>query len=300
MSVYYDIKEHLVIEDTEKHSLELGNIHYRLSLMAAWTLQHRGCIGNLTIIADGENFSFAGDILNAQYQKALDALYKARSAEIICDYGCSVRVTETDPTPFELMTHLDEETKEDPDYLDGLFYCVYNNADCGNGAGILCAYGKKNGVLYTGTVPFAEVDKIPDGNWYAPQTAIACEVDAEEGRDLAAIAEVCRQLCRFSQETFTKDDEDVQGRLAENYSITSGQLDVSEESVAFYTNYLRISNDDELKEVMRLFAKLINLTDGECGLIGELVDIAGSDVKILHFDVGANGEHTIQIASVEG
>ena len=80
MSVYYEIKEHLVIEDTEKHSMELGNIHYRLSLMAAWTLQRRGCFGNLTIIADGEKFSFTKDILNTRYQDALNALYKAKSA----------------------------------------------------------------------------------------------------------------------------------------------------------------------------------------------------------------------------
>ncbi len=300
MSVYYEIYEHLIIEDTEKHSVELGNIHYRLSLMAAWVLQRRGSMGELTILADGKKFSFAGDILNARYQEALDALYKATSVEIISNYGCSVRATETDPTPFELMSYLDEEIKEDPDYLDGLFYCVYNNADCSDGAGTVCAYGKKNGVLYTGGVPFVKTDRIPDGNWYAPQTAIACEVEAKEGRDMAAIEDVCRQLCRFSQEAFTKEDEDALSRLAENYGIISRQLDVSEDSIAFYTNYLRIRNDDELKEVMRLFAKLIDLTDGECGLIGELVDISGPNTRILHFDVEANGEYTIQIATVEG
>ena len=297
MSVYYDIKEHLVIEDTEKHSLELGNIHYRLSLMAAWTLQHRGSVIDLTIVADGEKFNFTDDILNVQYQEALDALYKAKSSEIICDYGCSVRAKEAAPAPFELISYLDEEIKENQDYLDGLYYCVYANADC-EGAGMVCAYGKKNGVLYTGPVPFAVVDKIPDGDWYAPQTAIACEVEAEEGRDLVAIADICRQLCRFSQETFTRNAEDAKSRLAENYVITSGQLDISENSVAFYTNFLRIKNDDELKELMRLYAKLIELTDGECGLIGELVDISCPDARILHFDVEANGEYTLQISAV--
>lgn len=300
MSVCYDIKEHLIIEDTEKHSVELGNIHYRLSLMAAWTLQHRGNVVDLTLITDGKTFSFESDILNSKFQEALDALDQARSVEIISDISFSSRAQETDPSPFGLMEYLDEEIKEDPSYLDGLFYCVYNNADCGSGAGIVCAYGKKNGVLYTGAVPFAEVDKIPDGDWYAPQTAIACEVDTEEGRDLAAIAGVCRQLCRFSQEAFTKDDVDACDRLKEDYGITSGQLDISENSVSFYTNYLRIKNDNELKEVMQLVAKLIDLTDGECGLIGELVDISRPDNKILHFDVEANGEYTIQIAAVEG
>lgn len=297
MSVYYNIKEHLIIEDTEKHLVELDNIHYRLSLMAAWTLQHRGDVIDLTLIADGKIYSFDSDILNSKFQEALDALNQSRSVEIISNISFSSSAQETDPSPFGLMKYLDEEIKENQDYLDGLFYCVYNNADC-EGAGMVYAYGKKNGVLYTGDVPFAEVDKIPDGDWYAPQTAIACEVEAEEGRDMAAIADVCRQLCRFSQETFTEDDKDVLRRLAENYGIASGQLDISEDSVAFYTNYLRISNDDELKEVMRLFAKLINLTDGECGLIGELVDISGPDARILHFDVAANGEYTLQIAAV--
>lgn len=296
MSVYYDIKEHLIIEDTEKYSVELDNIHYRLSLMAAWTLQHRGNVVALTLIADGKTFSFGNDILNSKFQEALDALDQASSVEIISDISFSSRAQETDPSPFGLMEYLDEEIKEDPGYLDGLFYCVYNNADCGNGAGTVCAYGKRNGLLYTGVVPFAEVDKIPDGDWYAPQTTIACEVDAEEGRDLAAIADVCRQLCRFSPETLTKGDEDACDRLKEDYGIASGQLDISEDSVFFYTNYLRIRNDNELKEVMQLVAKLIDLTDGECSLIGELVDISGPDAKILHFDVDANGEYKLKIA----
>ena len=299
MSIYYEICEHLIIEDTEKHNTELCNIHYRLSLMAAWILQNRGAMGDLTVIADGEKFCFSRDILNSRYQEALNALYQAKSVEIIADYGCSVQAMETDPTPFELMRYLDEEIKEDPENLAGLFYCVYNNADCGSGAGNVCAYGRKNGVLYTGGVPFVKTDRIPDGNWYAPQTAIACEVEAQEGRDMAAIEDVCRQLCRFSQDAFTKEDEDALNRLAENYGITSGQLEVSKDAIAFYTNFLRVKNDAELKELMQLCAKLINLTDGECGLIGELVDISGPDAKILHFDIEATGEYTIEIATVE-
>ena len=299
MSIYYEIREHLIIEDTEKHNIELCNIHYRLSLMAAWILQSRGAMGDLTVIADGGKFCFSHDILNSRYQEALDALYQAKTVEIIADYGCSVRTMETDPTPFELMRYLDEEIKEDPEQLEGLFYCVYNNADCGSGAGCVSAYGKKNGVLYTGAVPFVKTDRIPSGNWYAPQTAIACDVEAKEGRDMAAIEDVCRQLCRFSQDAFTKEDEDTLRRLEEKYGITSRQLEISEDNIALYTSYLRIKNDDELKDVMRLFAKLINLTDGECGLIGELVDISGPDAKILHFDIEATGEYTIEIATVE-
>lgn len=295
MSVYYDIYEHLIIADTEKHHVELSNLHYRLSLMAAWVLQRRGYMNDLKIIADGKTFHIADDILNDRYQEALDALYKAKSVEVTSKYGCSVKAMESDPTPFELLRYLDMDLDEDPDYLDGLFYCVHNYADCGSGAGGVNAYGKKNGVLYTGTVPSVETDLLPDGIWYAPQTAIVCQVDAEEGRDMAAIEEVCRRLCRFSPESCNKESL---SHLEENYGITSGQLTVSEDNIEFYMDYLQVKSDAELKEVIQLYAKLIELTDGECGLIGELVDFSGSDPRLLHFDVESDGKYTMKLFSV--
>lgn len=298
MSVYYDIHEHLVIEDTGKYPVEVSNIHYRLSLMAAWVLQRRGRMSDVTIIADGEKFRFTGDILNARYQEAMNALASSDSVEVISDFGFSSSAMGDDPGPFELMKYLDQEIKADPEYLDGLFYCVYNNADCSDDAGIVRAYGKKNGVVYTGTVSGVETNRIPDGNWYAPQTAIVCQVDVKEGRNMAAIEEVCSCLSRFSQQAFTKEDEEALSRLAEKFGITSKQLTASEDSIDFCTNYLRVKNDDELKEVIRLYARLIDLTEGECGLIGELVDLSGPDARIVHFDVEANGEYTIKLFAV--
>jgi hypothetical protein len=242
-------------------------------------LQRRGCFGNLTIIADGEKFSFTKDILNTQYQDALNALYKAKSAEIICDYGCSVRAMESDPTPFELMRFLEEEMKENRDYLDGLFYCVYLNADCSDSAGTLCAYGKKGNILYTGEVPFVEVERIPDGHWTTPLTAVVCELDETEGLDLSAIEAVCRELCRFSDDNILKNPSPW---IPFQYNMQN----------------LHIQNDEQMKAFIKLYAELIELTDGECGLIGELVDISDPDAKLLHFDVEANGEYTLQIAAV--
>ena len=49
---------------------------------------------------------------------------------------------------------------------------------------------------------------------------------------------------------------------------------------------------------MEQYAKLIDLTDGECGLIGDLADISGPDVKMLYFDVEADGTFTLKMAAI--
>lgn len=57
-----------------------------------------------------------------------------------------------------------------------------------------------------------------------------------------------------------QNNENALNQLAESYGFTSHQLDVSENCVAFYTNFLRFKNDNELK-----------------------VDISGSDARLLLF-----------------
>jgi hypothetical protein len=275
----------------------LSDMGYRLSLMAAWVLQRRGNIESLTIEADGKKFSFAEDILNTRYQEALDALCNAKTVEVIAEYGVEMTACESGPTPFGLLEELDAMVQENPEYPDGMFYSFYHHADY-NDAGALYAYGRKNGVLYAGEVPFAETDHVPEGNWYAPQTAIACDVEAKEGRDIAAIGDMCNRLSRFSEEAFTKEDENALSRLDEQYGVTSHQVDISANHVAFCSNFLRIKNDAEMKEMLGLYAQLIELTDGECSLIGELVDISGPDRKVLHFDVESDGSYKLQISAV--
>lgn len=91
--------------------------------------------------------------------------------------------------------------------------------------------------------------------------------------------EVCKKLCRFSE---------------------ADTLEQGEGSISFYLNNLRIHNDRELKEFLRLFAELNELTDGECSLLGELVDCSGPDAKVLHFDVDADGNPILTVAQIAG
>ena len=77
-------------------------------------------------------------------------------------------------------------------------------------------------------------------------------------------------------------------------------LEVSAEAgeLSFFLNNLRIKNNAELKEFMNLYAKMIELTDGECSLTGELVDISAPDIKMLRFDVEADGAHNLEMAAI--
>ena len=277
MSVYYEIFEHLVIEDTEKHYYERDLTISRLALLGARILCNRGSVGKLRVIADGVEHTFSGNVMTQGYHEALNGASQAKTLEIIWDYGYSTSAMEAEPGPFAMMEHLNSMLKEDPDFMDGLFYCAYNNADCSDGAGVVAAYGKKNGIMHTGPLTYKAVEVIPCGEWYTPQTAVVCDLDDTAEKNIANIEAICRQLMQFSE---------------------ADSLDVSEDYFSFALNNLRIKDDAQLKLFMQLYAQLIELTDGECSLIGELADISVPDVRMIRFDVEANGTYTLEMASV--
>ena len=260
MSVYYEIFEHLVIEDTEKHYYERDLTISRLALLGARILCNRGSVGKLRVIADGVEHTFSGNVMTQGYHEALNGASQAKTLEIIWDYGYSTSAMEAEPGPFAMMEHLNSMLKEDPDFMDGLFYCAYNNADCSDGAGVVAAYGKKNGIMHTGPLTYKAVEVIPCGEWYTPQTAVVCDLDDTAEKNIANIEAICRQLMQFSE---------------------ADSLDVSEDYFSFALNNLRIKDDAQLKLFMQLYAQLIELTDGECSLIGELADISVPDVRMI-------------------
>lgn len=277
MSVYYEIFEHLVIEDTEKHYYERDLTISRLALLGARILCNRGSVGKLRVIADGVEHTFSGNVMTQGYHEALNGASQAKTLEIIWDYGYSTSAMEAEPGPFAMMEHLNSMLKEDPDFMDGLFYCAYNNADCSDGAGVVAAYGKKNGIMHTGPLTYKAVEVIPCGEWYTPQTAVVCDLDDTAEKNIANIEAICRQLMQFSE---------------------ADSLDVSEDYFSFALNNLRIKDDAQLKLFMQLYAQLIELTNGECSLIGELADVSVPDVRMIRFDVEYNGDYTLEMASI--
>ena len=277
MSVYYDIKEHLVIEDTKKHWYELDLISWSLALMGAWLLNNRGKIHSLRAVADGAEYTFSGDKMTEAYHDILNAINQAKTLDITWDYGFSASAPFVNPGPFDMMEHLSDTYEESPDFLEGLFYSAYNHADCGVGAGIVVAYGMKDGVMHSGELPYVSAAGIPDGNWYAREATVVFDLEDATGMDVAKIEEICREMTRFS---------------------TDDTLDVRDGGVCFFLNNLSVKTDAELKQFMQLYAQLMVLTNNECGLMGELVDLSGPDARILRFDVNADGTYTLEMAAV--
>jgi hypothetical protein len=131
--------------------------------------------------------------------------------------------------------------------------------------------------MHTGLLPYKAVEGIPSGEWYTPQTAVVCDLDDTTGKDIAKIEAICRQLMQFSE---------------------ADSLDASDDYFSFALNNLRIKDDAQLKLFMQLYAQLIELTDGECSLIGELADISVPDMRMIRFDVEANGTYTLEMAAI--
>lgn len=277
MSIYYEVYEHLIINDTEKYVEERDLTVGRLCSLGAYILNDCARIGNLQVIADGAEYHFSGKMMTQAYHEAITAAGKAGNLEIIWDYGYWSPAYMEDPGPSSMIEHLDEIIKEDPNALEGLFYSAYYNADGDSGAGFTVAYGKKNGMMYMGTIPYVAVESIPNGDWYTPDTAVVYDSYDTDIKDFSRIKAVCREMTKYSQ---------------------NDSLNLSDDNFCFALNNLRIQNDAELKMFIQLYAQLIELTDGECSLIGELADISEPDVKMLRFDVEADGTYTLELANI--
>ena len=277
MSVYYDIREHIIIKDTNEH-MELADMFiYRIACLGRSLLLDNGKIIQLTVVTDGEKSEFSGDTLNEKFHNIIRAMRGAESLEVIADYGYYHYTTDIQgPDVFDIADFLDERIAEDgEDYLDGMFYSMYNNADCSSDAGAVVAYGKKNGAVYKGTIEKKTVDALPDGVWYSPQTAVVYEEESENAEEIEAI---CREMTKFS-----------------SYDV----LEAENNEVMFYLNNLELHNNDELVEFIGLCNKLLKATDGEAIADINLADLKGDDGRIAEVAYKDDGTYEIALYSAE-
>ena len=277
MSVYYEVNEHLVVANTEEYGRIVDLMSSPLSVHGPCMLQDRAGIQNLTVIADGEEHRFSGDIISEDLHKAIRAMNTAKSLEVISSYHYHWYSDRLDPGPFEMTKLLQAVAKDAPEQLEGMFYSMYKNADCNAGAGCNTAFGRMDGKLYTGEIPFEAVESIPDGDWQASNAALVFDIEEMDGLDAEAIEAVCKELAAYGDADAPSDEDGM-------YSFALWNL--------------RIRNAAQLKAFMQGCAKLIDLTDGECCLIGELADFSKPDVSLLHFDVEADGSAVLKLAAI--
>lgn len=278
MSVFYEVKEHLKVEDTRHHPELRETVVSQLGQLGAGILQGKAGIDQMTLIADGRKYCFSGREMTREYHELIRALSRAEQIEIFASWYY-LRKNRISYDIFAIEYFLGDAAEEAPAELEGMFYSLHYSVDNPCGAGTLVAYGEKNGQKYNGTVDFAAVSQIPDGIWTIKDTALSYEDDGLQEDKIHAIMEVCKKLCQFSE---------------------ADTLEVGEGSITFCLNNLRIHNDREMKEFLRLFAELNELTDGVCSLLGELADCSGSDAKVLHFDVDVDGNPVLEVAQITG
>lgn len=277
MSVSYVIREHLMIEDTKEQLGVARMMNYHLSLLGAWLLQDRVNVYRFTVLADGEEYDYSSvDMTN--YQKVMAAFAKATKAEVLLHYEYNYSFPEVDPGPFDLNDYLKELAEIGPENLEGIFYSMYYNEDCSDGEGFVRVYGQKNGVMYTGTLPFVPVSEIPAGQWYTEETSVGCDIGTKDGYDLQSIERVCRALAVY--------DDDY-------------TLDITEDEFSFYLNTLTFESDAQFKHFVGLCGQLKALLGEECFILGAVTEISGPDLKMLHFTVDEAGKYTMELASVD-
>ncbi|MBR5500915.1 MAG: hypothetical protein IKV74_05250 [Clostridia bacterium] len=279
MSVNYVIREHLMIENTEHHSVAMDGMLSHLSLLEAWLLQERARVYRFVIHTDDKTYDCHCESMTKNYQDAMCAFADATKVEMILHYEYNYRVPEADPGPFDFIAYLQKTVENEPESLDGLFYSMYNNADCNEGEGIVCAYGKKDGVLYTGKIPFVPVSNIPAGQWYTTETSVGCDIDPRDGFDMQSVEQVCRALATYNESNYT--------------------LHISKDEFSFYLNELSFETDAQLKHFIALCGQLKALLGEECFILGAVTEISGTDVKMLHFAVDESGAYTMELASVD-
>lgn len=281
MSVYYDIKEHIIIKNTAEHEETRDIFSYRLVCLAKSLLLNSGKIHNLTVIADGKKRELSGTTVTAKFHNIIRAIDKANSLEIVADYGYYHYTSDVKgPDVCDIADHLDERIKEEgSDCLNGLFYSIYNNADCSDDAGIVLAYGEKNGTLYTGKVEGKTVDALPDGVWHSPQTAVICDPMEDGLTNVEEIEPICREMTKFS---------------------SYDELEVDEGGISFYLNNLELHNNDELNKFVGLCKKLLEATNGEaCASELGLTDLYSNDARIITVKINDDGTQEIVLYSAE-
>ena len=258
--------------------MELADMFiYRIACLGRSLLLDGGKIIQLTVVTDGEKSEFSGDTLNEKFHSIIRAMSSAGSLEVIADYGYYHYTTDVQgPDVFDIADFLDERIAEDgEDYLDGMFYSMYNNADCSSDAGAVVAYGKKNGAVYKGTIEKKTIDTLPDGVWYSPQTAVVYEEESENAEEIEAI---CREMTKFS-----------------SYDV----LEAENNEVMFYLNNLELHNNDELVEFIGLCNKLLKATSGKATADINLADLKGDDGRIAEVAYNDDGTYEIALYSAE-
>ncbi len=289
MSIHYDIKEHIIITNTEERQDIQDVFANHLIRIGTAMLDDCARIHKFQLVTDDEKREFSGETLTQDFHEIIRAVKSASSIDAILDYGYyqyggfminnnSIKTVEY-ADMFDIKEQIEKGVAElGNEYLNGLFYSMYNKADCSETAGVVVAYGEKDGHLYTGDIKSRIITDLPDGVWYSPTTAVI--FDVEDVENINDVAYICQEMTKFS---------------------SYDELEVNGNNISFYLNNLELKNNDELVKFVELCKQLTKATDGESFGTDELglTDLSSDDGRIVNIKINEDGTHQISIQSTD-
>lgn len=271
MSVYYNVKEHLSIRNYQDEFV-LSTVVDTLVNIANAMLYDRARINNLSLFVDGKSYSYAGSEIAHDFHEIIRAVSnQITNLEIVLDYSgvCyGFPIVESVTSAFENNT----------ESADHIFYCLYNQADCESGIGVLSAFGKKNGNFYNGVVEPQLSTGLWDGEWESADTVIAFEEDVTDNIDLEQI-----KLCVTKLSNMNADI----------------QFEINDTVALLYVNYVMLNSKEKIQSFVEICKTLDSATNGTCGFIAEFVDMSGDDVRTMIIDINDNEKVGIKISQIE-
>lgn len=280
MSIYYQVKEHLVIGNTtgcDAAARLAENICHRLSALCEAMQSERAGIHTLRLDADGKTLAFSDGENTAAASALLESMRPVRPMEVMADYWYYSDGA-NDLGPFELVKALEASEKETP--LDDLFYSAYAECDSDSDLGRLYAFGRKDGKRYFGPVEERRVsiDELPDDAvWHTREGSEGLDCQPEElDFDRAKAVALCKEFQRFEA----------------NILLTG-----TEDEFAFFVNSITFRGKQDIMDYLRLSDELNELTQA-VGFDDRLSDHSGADARVLRYEKGKSGEYAFYLTSV--
>lgn len=286
MSVYYEVKEHLVVKDIPQsvicnRSTAVKAMIDQLALLGALMLQDEAKVYESKLIADEKIIEFRGTCPNETYKEMLSAMENAKNLELVIEYEYIFRAGneishEAGPVHGGWMKDMDEEEAE------GIFYSMWTLADCDDGAGIAFAYGEHNGKFYNGELEFENVEVFPEGRWYADSELYVYGENLSD-EVLAEAEKIYRELSVLSLDKY--DEKAISGNEIE-FNLDNVHLESREDFEKLTSGYKKL-------------AKLI-INNSDCGgSLGEYRDMFGADVRLMRIEYDKNDMPHISVAEIK-
>ena len=287
MSVFYEMKEHLVVRSRTEEAINdledvrniaVGNLQTRMAALGALMLLDEACVFDLTLAADEKTYTFSGLAPNQDLKRVMAVMEAAKNLEVVFHYEFVWRAFNNlceMAMPFSMADVFKEFSEKE---MGDVFYSLWSKADCAEGEGILTAYGTKDGKYYAGPVEFVEATTLPDGTWNADTDAVITiegHVEEETVKKVLPIVHRLRNLAEIS------DDEEPAYR-------------------EFYLNNLCLKGPEDIQTLLQAYRELCEIPNVQCNLIGEYVDTTGADVQRMYIDLDENGELKITVAKIQG